>query len=153
MQGPSTTSPVEVDEAGIADVMPCTLAEYCAYFLRLGTFGFGGLIALARSVVKLVRMTLAEDRLLWAMFIANGVLTAWTESEVVWAFALSGITMALVRDRPQPSAATAMLGFAPLPLWALTGLHGVATVTTLGKILAAGVIGLTLRGLMGGLKP
>src|SRR5712671_983046 len=161
-----------------SDTVPCTMREFLLYFLRLGTFGFGGPIALAgymqrdlveqrrwiskqdyveglalaqlapgplaaqlaiylgwvkgrvlgatlvgaafilpsflmvlglsaayvrfggigwmqgafygigaaviaiiaRSVVKLVRMTLAEDRLLWALFIANGVLTAWTES-------------------------------------------------------------------------
>jgi chromate transporter len=215
-----------------AAVVPCSLAEYCAYFLRLGTFGFGGPIALAgymqkdlvedrrwitkqdyvegialaqlapgplaaqlaiylgwvkgrvlgatlvgaafilpsfvmvlalsaayvrfggigwmqgafygigaaviaiiaRSVVKLVKMTLARDSLLWALFVINGVLTAWTESEVVWAFLLSGIVTGVLRGRPEPSAATAMLGIAPLPLWAMTGLHGVATATTLGKI-------------------
>ncbi|HEX4338826.1 MAG TPA: chromate transporter [Polyangiaceae bacterium] len=229
---PSAVAADESEKGSVADISPCTLAEYCGYFLRLGTFGFGGPIALAgymqkdlveerrwitkqdyveglalaqlapgplaaqlaiylgwvkgrvlgatlvgaafilpsfvmvlglsaayvrfggigwmqgafygigaaviaiivRSVVKLVRMTLAEDRLLWALFIANGALTAWTESEAVWAFALSGIATATLRGRPRPSAATAMLGIAPLPLWALTGLHGAATVTLVGKI-------------------
>jgi len=219
-------------EANTPAVVPCPLAEYCAYFLRLGTFGFGGPIALAgymqrdlveerrwitkedyveglalaqlapgplaaqlaiylgwvrggvlgatlvgaafilpsflmvlalsaayvrfggigwmqgafygigaaviaiiaRSVVKLVKMTLAQDRLLWALFIANGLVTAWTESEVVWAFLLSGVVTGFVRGRPEPSVATAVLGLSPLPLWAITGLHGVATATTLGKI-------------------
>jgi chromate transporter len=213
-------------------VVPCSLAEYCAYFLRLGTFGFGGPIALAgymqkelveerrwitkqdyveglalaqlapgplaaqlaiylgwvrggvlgatlvgaafvlpsflmvlalsaayvrfggigwmqgafygigaaviaiiaRSVVKLVKMTLTQDTLLWALFIANGVLTAWTESEVVWAFLLSGVVTGLLRGRPDPSAGTVALAVSPLPVWAITGLHGVATATTLGKI-------------------
>src|SRR5262252_5246434 len=48
-------------------------------------YGIGAAVIaiIARSVLKLVKMTLAEDRLLWAVFAANGVLTAWTESEVV----------------------------------------------------------------------
>lgn len=213
-------------------LVPCTLREYCAYFLRLGTFGFGGPIALAgymqkdlveerrwitkqdyveglalaqlapgplaaqlsiylgwvrggvlgatlvgaafilpsflmvlalsaaylrfggiswmqgafygigaaviaiiaRSVVKLCKMTLARDRLLWALFIINGALTAWTESEVVWAFALSGVLGAAVKARGGKAAAAA-LGVSPLPLWLLSGLHGVATVGAVGKIL------------------
>lgn len=212
-------------------LVPCTLHEYCAYFLRLGTFGFGGPIALAgymqkdlveerrwitkqdyveglalaqlapgplaaqlaiylgwvrggvlggtlvgaafvlpsfvmvlvlsavyvryggiawmqgafygigaaviaiiaRSVVKLCKMTLAQDRLLWGLFILNGALTAWTESEVVWAFALSGVLTALVRSRKGLGAAAA-LGVVPVPLWALSGIHGPATVATIGKI-------------------
>jgi len=227
-----TTPPKQVTEAGSTGVVPCTLTEYCAYFLRLGSLGFGGPIALAgymqrdlveekrwitkqdyveglalaqlapgplaaqlaiylgwvkgrvlgatlvgaafilpsfmmvlalsvayvrfggigwmqgafygigaaviaiiaRSVVKLVKMTLAEDRLLWGLFIANGVLTAWTESEVVWAFAFSGVLMAFVRGRARAGTAAA-LGLAPLPLWAVSGLHGAASVATLGKIL------------------
>jgi chromate transporter len=214
-------------------LVPCTLREYCAYFLRLGTVGFGGPIALAgymqkdlvenrrwitkqdyveglalaqlapgplaaqlaiylgwvrggvlggtlvgfafvlpsfvmvlvlsavyvrfggiswmqgafygigaavigiiaRSVVKLVKMTLASDRLLWAVFILNASLTAWTESEVVWAFALSGVLAAVVKTRGKGGSAAAALGVSPLPLWLLSGLHGAATVTTLGKIL------------------
>src|SRR5205814_2411981 len=39
-------------------VVPCSLAEYCAYFLRLGTFGFGGPIALAGYMQK----DLVEER-------------------------------------------------------------------------------------------
>jgi chromate transporter len=39
-------SPNGVRDAG-SDVLPCTLWQLLAYFLRLGTFGFGGPIALA----------------------------------------------------------------------------------------------------------
>ena len=35
-----------------ATVVPCSLTEYCAYFLRLGIFGFGGPIALAGYMQK-----------------------------------------------------------------------------------------------------
>jgi len=232
MSARGTTPPKGTPETLDRDVVQCTLSEYCAYFLRLGTFGFGGPIALAgymqkdlveerrwitkqdyvegmalaqlapgplaaqlaiylgwvkgrvlgatlvgaafvlpsfvmvlvlsaayvrfggigwiqgafygigaaviaiiaRSVVKLVKMTLAQDHWLWGLFIANGLLTAWTESEVVWAFALSGVLMAFVRGRAQAGAAAAALGVAPIPLWAVTGLHGAATTATLGKI-------------------
>ncbi|HEX7672338.1 MAG TPA: chromate transporter [Polyangiaceae bacterium] len=222
------------EEARTGELVPCTLREYCAYFLRLGTVGFGGPIALAgymqkdlvedrrwitkedyvqglalaqlapgplaaqlaiylgwvrggvlggtlvgfafvlpsfvmvlalsavyvrfggigwmqgafygigaaviaiiaRSVVKLVKMTLASDRLLWGVFILNAGLTAWTESEVVWAFALSGVLSAVVKSRGKEASVAAALGVSPLPItWLLSGLHGAATVTTLGKIL------------------
>src|SRR5882724_9221487 len=84
-------------------------------------YGIGAAVIaiIARSVVKLVKMTLAQDSLLWALFIANGLVTAWTESEVVWAFLLSGVVTGFVRGRPEPSAATAVLGLSPLPLWAI----------------------------------
>jgi chromate transporter len=99
-------------------------------------YGIGAAVIaiIARSVVKLVKMTLARDTLLWALFIANGVLTAWTESEVVWAFLLSGVVTGVLRGRPERTPATAVLGAMPLPLWAITGLKGVATAGTLGKI-------------------
>src|SRR2546422_8393292 len=44
---------------------------------------FRSVIAIiARSVLKLVRMTLGRDRLLWALCTASAVVTAWTESEI-----------------------------------------------------------------------
>src|SRR5947207_14611985 len=61
-------------------------------------YGIGAAVIaiIARSVVKLVRMTLSKDRLLWAIFVLNTIATAWTESEIVWLFALSGIVALLV---------------------------------------------------------
>src|SRR3989442_12876869 len=46
--------------------------------------GAAGMAALGASACRLVRMTLARDWLLWAIFLAAGVITAWTESEIVW---------------------------------------------------------------------
>jgi chromate transporter len=99
-------------------------------------YGIGAAVIaiIARSVVKLCKMTLARDRLLWGLFIVNCALTAWTESEVVWAFVLSGVLAAAAKARKEPGGAAAALGVAPIPLWALTGLHGVAPVATLGTI-------------------
>src|SRR5215471_2273224 len=75
---------------GIAFVLPSFLMVLAlsALYLRYGGiawmqgvfYGVGAAVIaiIARSVVKLVKMTLAQDRLLWALFILNGVLTAWT---------------------------------------------------------------------------
>src|SRR5438046_8066065 len=184
----SATVEAEIDRRAAQELVPCTLTELLLYFLRLGTAGFGGPIALvgymqrdlvekrrwisrqdyveglalaqlapgplaaqlaiylgwvragatgatlvgaafvfpsfvmvlaisalyvrygglawmqgafygigaaviaviARSAWKLVKMTLATDRLLWAIFVGAGVVTAWTESEIVWVFIAGG---------------------------------------------------------------
>jgi chromate transporter len=79
-------------------------------------------------------MTLAKDRLLWAVFIANSVVTAWTESEVIWVFIISGLLAMVVKAPPRSAAATSLLSVGPLPLWAITGLLGPASVATLTTI-------------------
>jgi len=67
MNQPSTDPPVRdrdttpgksASTSADAEVMPSTLAECCAYFLRLGTLGFGGPIALAGYMQK----DLVEER-------------------------------------------------------------------------------------------
>ncbi|MBI3782107.1 MAG: chromate transporter [Deltaproteobacteria bacterium] len=216
--------------AAVSETRPCTLRELLVYFVRLGTFGFGGPIALAgymqrdlveerrwiskqdyveglalaqlapgplaaqlaiylgwvragtvgatlvsaafvlpsflmvlvlsavyvrfggllwmqgvfygigaaviaiigRSAYKLVRMTLATDWLLWSLFVASAMVTAWTETEVVWLFILSGVVALAVKTRPQLNAGASMLMIAPT--WLVAGLAGPATVGTLWKI-------------------
>ncbi len=95
-------------------------------------YGVGAAVIaiIARSVVKLTTITLAKDPLLWGIFIANGALTAWTESELVWVFVASGLIVYVVRIRPWFGAAHSFL-----PWWLLTGLHGPAPESTLWKIL------------------
>src|SRR5881397_878071 len=218
----SATVEAAIDRAAPAELLPCTLTELLLYFLRLGTTGFGGPIALvgymqrdlvekrrwisrqdyveglalaqlapgplaaqlaiylgwvrggvtgatlvgaafvlpsflmvlalsalylsygglawmqgafygigaaviaiiARSAYKLVRMTLARDRLLWMLFVVSALVTASTESELVWVFLLCGVAALTVKTMgrlPRPRTA---LGLAPL--WLVTGLHGVA---------------------------
>jgi chromate transporter len=99
-------------------------------------YGVGAAVIaiIARSVVKLVRMTLANDRLLWAIFVGNGLITAWTASEVVWAFVLSGVVAMVVKTRSAEDARAVALSLSPFPVWAATGIHGPASVATLGKI-------------------
>src|SRR5258705_2148854 len=45
MSAGTTTS--AIDDPTMNEVVPCTLRDLVLYFLRLGTFGFGGPIALA----------------------------------------------------------------------------------------------------------
>src|SRR5438477_3164843 len=56
-------------------------------------YGIGAAVIaiIARSAVKLVRMTLARDRLLWVLFAVSALVTASTESELVWVFLLCGV--------------------------------------------------------------
>lgn len=95
-------------------------------------YGVGAAVIaiIARSAAKLVRMTLAKDRLLWAVFLVNAAVTAWTETEIVWVFVLSGLVVLGARGRPNPARMTlAALG----PVW-LSGIHGPATPDTLVRI-------------------
>jgi chromate transporter len=221
-----------------AAVVPCSLREFLGYFLRLGTFGFGGPIALAgymqkdlvedrrwisrqdyleglalaqlapgplaaqlamylgwirarvpgatlvsaafilpsfamtvaiaaayvrygglswiqgafygigaaviaiivRSAWKLAKLSLGRDRLLWAIFLVTGAVTAATESEIVWLFLGAGVLAILVKAPPRfragPAAAVALL-----PAWVFTGVAGPAPDTLwriLGFFAAAG---------------
>src|SRR6185295_467968 len=84
-------------------------------------YGIGAAVItiIARSALKLVKLTLAKDRLLWAVFAVSTVATAWTESEIVSLFIGSGVLVLLVRGAPKR-----MASFLPLPL--LTAVGGVA---------------------------
>lgn len=97
-------------------------------------YGVGAAVIaiIARSAVKLVRMTLAKDRLLWSLFAVSASVTAWTESEIVWVFVLSGVVAMLVKAPPRLGKGAAALGL--VPLWTLSGLHGPAAAGTLWTI-------------------
>ena len=109
-------------------------AAYVAYgglaWMQGVFYGVGAAVIaiIARSVVKLTRLTLAKDPLLWAIFVANAAVTALTESEIVWVFVASGLVVYLARIRPLLAH-----GFVPWA-WSLTGLHEPASTATLWKI-------------------
>lgn len=116
-------------------------------------YGIGAAVIaiIARSAVKLVRMTVQQDKLLWVIFATMMAVTAVTASEIVWLFLLCGVVAVLVRAPPRLRASTAA-GLAPA--WLLGGLYGPASLGTVGTvfayfplvILATGVIGVLLRG-------
>jgi chromate transporter len=129
---------------GIAFVLPSfamVLAVSALYVQFEGLPGMAGLFygvgaaviaIIGRSAVKLARVTLARDWLLWSVFALSGLVTAWTESEIVWIFVGAGVIAMLVRAPPRIGGSAAMVGW--LPLWLGSGLHGPATASTLWTI-------------------
>jgi len=74
-------------------------------WMQSAFYGVGAAVIaiIGRSAVKLVKLTLGKDRLLWLLFAVSAVSTAWTESEIVWLFLASGVVVLLVRARPAPA--------------------------------------------------
>jgi chromate transporter len=98
-------------------------------------YGIGAAVIaiIGRSAYKLIRLTIGKDRLLAVLFAVSAVITAWTESEIVWVFLLSGVVALVVNVPPRFLGRTAS-AFAPWP-FLIAGLHGAAGVGTLWKIL------------------
>lgn len=114
-------------------------AAYVAYgglaWMQGAFYGVGAAVIaiIARSVQKLAKLTLARDPWLWAVFAINGAITAVLETELVGVFLASGVVVYLVQRRPWRTGTLPML--APWSWDTLTsGLHGVATSTTVWKL-------------------
>src|SRR6266496_6310304 len=128
---------------GIAFILPSFLMALvlAALYVHFGSlpwiqgmfYGIGAAVIaiIARSAIKLARGTVGKDWLLWTIFAALAITTAWTQSEIVWLFILCGIIAMLVKAPPVAVRAPSMTLLAMVtPL--LTGIHGVATFATLG---------------------
>jgi chromate transporter len=124
-------------------LMVLALAALYVHFGRLtwiqGIFyGIGAAVIaiIAQSAYKLVRATVGKDWLLWVLFSALALTTAWTESEIVWLFILCGVIAIFVkappRLRPAPATMASFIGFG----WLFTGMHGLATVGTIWTLFA-----------------
>jgi len=50
---------------------------------------------------KLAKKNLEKDLVLWILAIINTLLVVFTESEILWAFLISGLTVLVVRARPK----------------------------------------------------
>ncbi len=74
-------------------------------------YGIGAAVIaiIGRSAVKLVRLTLARDWLMWGIFGVSGIVTAWTESEIVWLFLGAGVVALVVRGRVRTGGMTSLL--------------------------------------------
>jgi chromate transporter len=99
-------------------------------------YGIGAAVIaiIARSAVKLVKLSIARDWLLWSLFGINAVVTAWSETEVVWVILSSGVVAVLVRAAPRLRPGQAALSIAPWA-WLTGGLQGAASSETLWRIL------------------
>ena len=99
-------------------------------------YGIGAAViaVILRSAFKLVRKTVAKDWLLWTILGVDGLVTAWTEREIVWVFALSGILALMIKARPRWGPRTAVLALAGPSSWLLQGVGGVAPWPTLVRV-------------------
>jgi chromate transporter len=87
----------------------------------LGAFyGIGAAViaVIARATVKLAKLTLGRDQLLWAICCLSAAVTAWTESEIFSLFVAAGLVTVVVRARRREALGAAM---ATLPLGGFTG--------------------------------
>jgi len=131
--------------AGLAFILPSFLMvlALAALYIRYGGlpwmqgafYGIGAAVIaiIARSALKLMRLTLGRDRLLWAVFLVSALVTAWTESEIFWLFVGSGVVAMAVRAWPlrQTRAASVVI---PWPIW-LTVASATASAGVLWTIL------------------
>src|SRR5215470_12665393 len=111
---------------GVAFVLPSfvMVLAISALYLRYGGlawmqgafYGIGAAVIaiIARSAYKLVRMTLARDRLLWVLFAVSALVTASTESELVWVFLLCGVAALTVKTMARAPRPRTALSLAPL---------------------------------------
>jgi chromate transporter len=99
-------------------------------WLQQAFYGVGAAViaVIARSTVKLARTTLRRDVLLWTLFAANGVVTAWTESERISVIAASGLVVVGIRRRVPVGVAAVFV-----PSW-LLGAAGTASAGVLGQL-------------------
>lgn len=70
-------------------------------WMQAAFYGIGAAVIaiILRSAFKLVRLTLARDALLWAVFVVNAIATAMLEAEVVSLILGCGVVLLLVRWR------------------------------------------------------
>jgi chromate transporter len=107
-------------------------------WMQAAFYGIGAAVIaiIARGAMKLAERTVGRDLLLASVMLVNAAVVAWTERELVWVFAMSGLVVPLFRlaRPPVPSGTVASL-FLPWAWW-VTGLHGVADQGTLGRVFA-----------------
>ena len=98
-------------------------------WMQSAFYGIGAAVIaiIGRSTVKLGKLTLGRDRLLWAVFAVSAVTTAWTESEILWLFLASGLVVLLVRAPPRFAAPASGALLAP---GALAGLLAASAPST-----------------------
>jgi chromate transporter len=95
-------------------------------------YGIGAAVIaiIARSAVKLVKLTVQKDPLLWGTFLVLMAVTAFTATEIVWLFLAAGVLVMLVRAPPRLGGHAA----AAVPPWLLTGLAGAADLSAVWRI-------------------
>jgi chromate transporter len=137
--------PIGATLVGIAFVLPSFVMAVgvAALYVHFGSlpwiqgmfYGIGAAVIaiIVRSAIKLGRTTVRSDVLLWTIFAALAITTAWTQSEIVWLFILSGLVAMFIKAPPSVSQGRSMMLFAGMnPL--LSGIHGVAGAAAVGGL-------------------
>lgn len=103
---------------GVAFVLPSFLMVLAlsAAYVRFGGlswmqgmfYGIGAAVIaiIARSALKLTKLTLGKDRLLWGIFLVLAASTAWTSQEIIWLFLLGGVVAVVVKTLPGKARAS-----------------------------------------------
>ena len=129
---------------GLAFVLPSflmvfALASLYVHFGQLAWiqglfYGIGAAVSaiIVRSAWKLMRRTLGNDYLLWALFGILAITTVWTKTEIVWLFVLSGLVALLVKAPPKLQASPVKAALLSPAL--LGGLTGTASLGTVGSV-------------------
>jgi chromate transporter len=130
--------------AGLAFVAPSLLMVLAlsVVYVRFGGiswlqhafYGVGAAViaVIARSTVRLARTTMGVDKLLWAVFAANALVTAWTESERLSVIAASGAAVAAVRARGRAGHVAGATSVAMSPV--VVGTAATAEVAAAGLV-------------------
>ena len=107
---------------GVAFVIPSFLMVLAlsAVYVRYGGlawmqgmfYGIGAAVIgiITRSAFKLTKMTVGKDKLLWAIFAALAISTAWTSREIVWLFLMGGVVALAAKFFPSRSRAGSVAG-------------------------------------------
>src|SRR5215470_9477580 len=88
-------------------------------WMQAAFYGVGatviGIITIA--AYKLAKLTMAKDKLQWVIFAVMAVVTAWTESEIIWLFILCGLVAMVAQAPPawlrRPASACLMVAVTP----------------------------------------
>jgi chromate transporter len=132
--------------AGIAFILPSFLmvVGLAELYVRFGSlpwiqgafYGIGAAVIaiIARSAVKLLRVTVGRDWLLWVVFSAMLITTAWKQSEIIWLFLLCGVVVMLLKAPLRSAARDPILVLLPSLGRLVTGVHGVAAIGTIGTL-------------------
>jgi len=110
------------------------------WWMRALFYGIGAAVIgiIVRAAYKLTHLTVKRDLLLWIIFGALMVTTAWAEEEIVWLFIMGGVVAFFIKAPPQR-----LLRFVRyrgvylslIPWLSLTqGLSGTATLNTMWQI-------------------
>jgi chromate transporter len=119
---------------GVAFILPSFLMVLAlsAAYVRYGGlswmqgmfYGIGAAVIgiIARSAFKLTKLTLAKDKLLWAIFVALALSTAWTSREIIWLFLLGGVIAVVAKSFPaRAQAGSAAAVLLSVGAWSLSG--------------------------------